>query len=229
MLRYEDPPPEEAGCVDYIGMIYHGFVVTHLDALCHLFTPGGKDGMYNGFPTSDVTPEGANSLGIGRMAEHGIVGRGVLLDIASSRGVPLPPGSAITPADLEAAERSEGVIAAEGDILFLRNGAGPANTYQRGTGLHPDCLPWLRDRRVAVLSSDSDSDPHPPLPGFQRWAEPVHMIAIPYMGLPLLDNANLEELALICREESRWEFFVTAAPWRFRGATSSPINPLAIF
>ena len=31
--RYEDPPPEEAGCVDYIGMIYHGFAVTHLDAL----------------------------------------------------------------------------------------------------------------------------------------------------------------------------------------------------
>ena len=226
--RYEDPPPEEAGCIDYIGMIYHGFAVTHLDALCHIFTPEGKNGMYNGFPISDVTAEGASRLGIEHAGQHGIAGRGVLLDVAALKGGPLAPGSVITPDDLEGAERAAAVTAGEGDILFIRNGAGAANTYELGTGLHADCLAWLRERRIAVVSSDSDSDVHPPLPGFQRWSEPIHMIAIPYMGLPILDNTDLEEISRVCSAERRWEFFVTATPWRFRGATSSPVNPLAI-
>ena len=68
--RYEDPLPEEAGCIDYIGMIYHGFAVTHIDALCHIFTPEGKNGMYNGFPISEVTAEGANRLGIEHAGRH---------------------------------------------------------------------------------------------------------------------------------------------------------------
>ena len=105
---------------------------------------------------------------------------------------------------------------------------GRPNAYELGTGLHPDCLAWLHERRIAVLSSDSDSDVHPPLPGFQRWSEPVHMIAIPYLGLPILDNTDLEEISRACAAERQWEFFVTAAPWRFRSATSSPVNPLAI-
>jgi hypothetical protein len=47
--------------------------------------------------------------------------------------------------------------------------------------------------------------------------------------MPLLDNAELDPLSRACREEGRWEFFVTVAPWRFHGTTSSPVNPLAIF
>ncbi len=113
--------------------------------------------------------------------------------------------------------------------LLPQLSAGAANTYELGAGLHPDCLAWLHERRIAVVSSDSDSDVHPPLPGFQRWSEPIHMIAIPYMGLPILDNTDLEELSRVCAAERQWEFFVTAMPWRFRGATSSPVNPLAIF
>ncbi|MGA7901547.1 MAG: hypothetical protein WCA06_02825 [Terrimicrobiaceae bacterium] len=111
----------------------------------------------------------------------------------------------------------------------VRNGAGTANTYARGTGLHGACLPWLHERRVALLSSDPDSDVHPPLPEFKRWSEPIHMIAIPYMGMPLLCIAGLDEISAACAEEGRWHFFLNIAPWRFKGATSSPVNPLAIF
>lgn len=229
MTRYQDPLPEEAGCFDEIGMIYHGFTVTHVDALCHIFTPEGRQGMYNGYPITDVTPGGARRLGIERIGEIGIVGRGVLLDMASVKGGPLPLGTPIMPEDLEAAERLHGVQAGEGDILFVRNGAGMRNSLQHGTGLHAACLPWLRDRRIAVISSDSDSDVHPPLPGFARWTEPIHMVAIPYLGLPILDNTDLDTLAAACQQENRWTFFVTVAPWRFKGATSSPVNPLAMF
>jgi kynurenine formamidase len=229
MFRYLDPQPEESGCIDVIGMIYHGFAVTHIDALCHLFTPEGKQGMYNGFPISAVTPHGAEKLGVEVMGAVGIVGRGVLLDIAALKGKALAPGSAILPADLEAAESAQKVTVGEGDILFIRNGAGPRNGLKLGTGLHASCLPWLRNRKIAVLSSDSDSDVHPALAGFQRWAEPIHMVAIPYLGLPILDNTDLETLSVQCARQGRWEFFVSVAPWRFKGATSSPVNPLAMF
>lgn len=229
MFRYLDALPEESGCIDAIGMIYHGFKVTHIDALCHMFTPGGKEGMYNGFAVSAVTPQGAEKLGVEVMGAVGIVGRGVLLDIAAQRGGALPPGSVILPADLDAAEQAQQVTVGEGDILFVRNGAGPRNAFGLGTGLHASCLPWLRERRVAILSSDSDSDIHPAAPGFQRWSEPIHMVALPYLGLPLLDNTDLEALSMHCAQEKRWQFFVSIAPWRFKGATSSPVNPLALF
>ncbi len=229
MVRYTDALPEEAGCLDILGMTCHGFAVTHVDALCHLFTPEGRDGMYNGYPVDDVTQSGARRLGIEHVGAFGIVGRGVLLDVAEVRGGPLPLGSAIMPEDLEAAEHLHGVHVGEGDILFVRNGAGPRNTYRHGTGLHAACLPWLRDRRVSVLSSDSDSDAHPPIPGFSRWTEPMHMVALPYLGLTLLDQAELDALSAACAEEGRWSFFVTASPWRFQGATGSAVNPLAMF
>jgi hypothetical protein len=95
MFRYTDPQPDEAGCIDEIGMIYHGYVVTHLDALCHLFTPEGREGMYNGFPIELVTEQGAEKLGVEVMGATGIVGRGVLLDVAALNGAPLPLGSVI--------------------------------------------------------------------------------------------------------------------------------------
>jgi hypothetical protein len=73
MRRYTDPPPEESGCFDIVGMTCHGFAVTHIDALCHLFTPEGKQGMYNGYPIENVTPDGTLKLGIEHVGATGIV------------------------------------------------------------------------------------------------------------------------------------------------------------
>ena len=53
------------------------------DGLAHVFY---DDQLYNGFPSSDVGPKGAMHCSIDKMAK-GIVGRGVLLDIARLKGV----------------------------------------------------------------------------------------------------------------------------------------------
>ena len=216
---------DEAGSRDYIGMIFHGFALTHLDALCHAFA--GQEKMYNGYAVEEVTADGANKLGIERMGARGISGRGVLLDIATVKGVVLDPGTPIFPKDLEKAEEAQQLRVEEGDILLVRTGAGVRNTREQRSGLHPQSLPWLHERSVAVLGSDGDNDVHPS--EFKRWKSAMHSVAIPYMGLPLLDNAELDTLSRVCQEEKRWEFFLTIAPWRFRGTTSSPVNPIALF
>jgi len=219
MLRDED------GSRDFIGMIFHGFALTHLDALCHAFAGQGQ--MYNGFSVEEVTADGAAKLGIERMGAKGISGRGVLLDVAAVKGTILSPGTPILPEDLEKAEEAQHVTVEEGDILLVRTGAGIHNTQEQRSGLHPQCLPWLHERNVAVLGSDGDNDVHPS--EFKRWASAMHSVAIPYMGLPLLDNAELDGLSRVCQEEKRWEFFLTIAPWRLHGTTSSPVHPIALF
>jgi len=216
---------DEHGSRDYIGMIFHGFALTHLDALCHAFAGGGK--MYNGFSMEDITANGAGKLGIERMAAKGISGRGVLLDVAAGKGTTILPGMPIWPEDLEKAAEAQNTTVEEGDILLVRTGAGTKNTGEQRAGLHPQCLPWLHERRVAVLGSDGDNDVHPS--EFRRWESAMHSVAIPFMGLPLLDNAELDVLSQVCQKEERWEFFLTIAPWRFHGTTSSPVNPIALF
>ena len=213
------------GSRDFIGMVFHGFEMTHLDALAHVFADEVR--MYNGLPHSVVTPAGAGALGVEGFGVEGVVGRGVLLDVARVRGGPLEPGTAILPADLASAEVAQNVRVTTGDLLFVRTGAGRRNTRERRAGLHPACLPWLHARQVALLGGDGDNDVAP-LEGFERWASAVHAVGIPYLGMPLVDNAELEPLARACAEESRWAFLATVAPLRIEGMTGSPVNPIAL-
>jgi hypothetical protein len=69
--------------------------------------------------------------------------------------------------------------------------------------------------------------PVPPLhPGAHA---PLHKIALVRLGMPLIDAANVEELAAVCTELSRYSFLLAAAPPRILGMTGVPVNPLAIF
>jgi kynurenine formamidase len=223
--------PNATGSADYFAISPHGMAHTHLDALCHIFYKGK---MYNGFPATDVTSAGAmrNAITAG---ESGIVSRGVLLDIPAARGRDwLEPGDPIHPDDLEAAEQAQGVRVEEGDILLVRTGrwkrsaqAGAWNGRETLAGLHAACLPWLRDRGVAVLGCDGISDVLPS--GVEGVGLPIHTVAIPGLGLHLIDNAQLEDVAVACAERRRWAFLLTLAPLRLARGTASPINPIALF
>src|SRR5579885_721782 len=81
MVHADAPVPGVGGCADYFAISHHGFMTTHLDALCNIFWDGR---MYNGFPATEVGFHGAAKCAIDAAA-GGIVSRGVLLDIPKLR------------------------------------------------------------------------------------------------------------------------------------------------
>ncbi len=216
---------------DFVGVSFHGMAVSHIDALCHVFVDGH---MYNGFPASAVTSIGARRSSI-EVGFGGIVGRGVLLDVPRARGVEwLEPADAIGPDDLDAACSVQDVAVEAGDVVLVATGRdarrarfGPWDPNDPGlAGLHPECIPWLAARDLAVLGSDGVSDV---LPGnAHRWPMPVHQCMLTGMGVHLLDNLELGRLGAACAAEERWEFLFVVAPLRIRGGTGSPLNPVAI-
>ena len=227
------PPRPAQTSSDFIGVAFHGHVITHVDSLSHFFFDGK---MYNGKPSSLVsTRYGATRESI-EVLQGGVLARGVLLDIPRLRGVPwLNPGEGVLREDLEAAEAAAGVRIVPGDVLLVRTGQlrrrtelGPWNiAAEGGSGTHANCLPLYHERSIAMLGSDTgNSLIHP---GFDRLTNPVHQVGIVGMGLWILDNADLERLAAACEERGRWEFMLTVNPLRIEGGTGSPVNPVAVF
>ena len=153
--------PGIGATMDYIGVAFHGMATSHIDALCHIAVNGK---IYNGFPITEVKSSGARRGSI-MVARDGIVGRGVLLDVPRLRGVEwLEPNERILPDELESAEAAAGLRVGEGDLLLVDTGRdarraarGPWDP-RRLAGLDASCLPWLHERRVAVLGSDGVSD-----------------------------------------------------------------------
>lgn len=222
------------GSSDFFGIFYHGYTVTHLDSLAHVFWDGK---MYGGFASETVSTsrEGALRESID-VLHNGIVTRGVLMDAPRSLGVKwMESGQGVFPEDLERMEKAQGVKVESGDIVFLRTGElrrrneqGPLELSKRGyPGFHAACLPWLHERQVAIIGADSATDVQPS--GYKELQSPCHQIGIPSMGLWLLDNANLEDLAAACERYKRWEFMLVLAPLRVAGGTGCPINPIATF
>ena len=216
--------------LDRIAMNIHGNADSHIDALCHVMFDGT---LHNGLAADTVDENGAAELSIA-VAADGIVGRGVLLDVPRSRGVPwLEPGDHVTVDDLLAAERDQGVRAGRGDILLVRVGhrrrraeQGPWDAAQARAGLHPTVLPVLAERQIAVLGGDGNNDTAPSAVTGVDF--PVHVLAVNALGLHLLDYLQFTELATTCAVTGRWSFLCVIAPLRLPTGTGSPVNPIAV-
>jgi kynurenine formamidase len=224
--------PDRQVALDYIGVAFHGRTVTHIDSLAHFMWDGQ---LFNGASSRLVrTTDGATSHGVGN-AQSGIVTRGILVDAPWLRGVDVvAPGDGVGLADVEAARNQCGVEPQPGDVLLLRTGQlgrrdrfGPLPADAGSAGPLPELLPLLRQRDVAVLGSDTGNDVTPT--GYERFTNPVHQVGIVRLGLWILDNAWLDDLAEACRARRRWEFLMTILPLRIPNATGSPVNPVAIF
>ena len=221
------------GAGEFIGLVFHGYTVTHIDTPAHFFWEGK---LYNGRSCNLITAREGATVEAVELLHDGVVSRGVLLDVARTRGVSwFERGEGVMPEDLEAAERASGVRVEPGDVLLVRTGnyarrlaQGPVHPMQAGSpGPHAALAPWLRERGVAMWGSDTHNDVAPtPYPGI---GHPFHIVALVGLGLWLIDNMNLEDLARACAERGRWEFLLTIAPLRLRNVTGSPVNPIALF
>lgn len=228
-----NPAARMGGALEFIGLVFHGYHVTHVDGLCHIFWDGK---MYNGQPQGKVTTAGGATHQDITVLREGIVTRGVLLDVAAAQGRTwLDPGEGVYPEHLEAAEAREKVKIGEGDVVFLRTGYGRKKREQGRDplpavpfpGWHAASVPWLHQRSVAMIGCDTAQDVHPS--GYTAVPLPVHAVGIVSMGLWLIDNCNFEELAQTCERLGRWEFQLVIAPLRVAGGTGSPVNPIAVF
>ena len=57
----------------------------------------------------------------------------------------------------------------------------------------------------------------------------MHQVGIVGLGLWILDNAWLDDLATACSDRGRWEFMISILPLKMPTVTGSPVNPLVVF
>lgn len=213
-------------------VVMHTQCATQVDALAHV----GYDGqLYGGRPLSSVSATGAAVLGIENM-RAGVLGRGVLADVAAYRGVPRLGGSTgIGPVELEQCLARQGTSIEEGDVLVVRTGWISLVTrdgdreafFAQEPGLTLEATRWLHDRRISFLAADNWGV-EAVAPGPAEETMPVHCVLVRDMGMPLGEMFDLEELAAACAREGRWTFQFSCQPLPLRGGVGSPVAPVAI-
>ena len=189
--------------------------------------------LYNGYWAGLVTGRsGARRLGMHHHA-NGIVGRGVLLDVARVGDLD-PFEGAIGPELLDATAAAHGVEVKAGDILLVRTGwlgawlADPdARRRRRSAGLTLATIGWLAARDVAMVAADNRAVEVIPGPSDHPLL-PFHAAALCDLGLLLGELFDLDELAGDCEADGVYEFFFAAMPLPVVNAVGSPLNPLAV-
>ena len=232
-------PADFAGRPD--GMVFaDDFIVmplqaaTQWDGLAHV---GYDDFLYNGVPANTVSPRaGSSDLSIEHVAQHGIAGRGVLLDVARHLGVDrMDAGQGITRADLEATAAAQGTEIDPGDIVLFRTGwmrwftldKQPGRYWNGEPGITIDCCAWLHEHDIAAIASDNWGI-EVMAPNATGYTTAVHAILIRDMGMTLGELFVLDALAEACARRGDWTFFLTAPALRVTGGVGSPVTPLAI-
>jgi kynurenine formamidase len=219
---------------DYVGVSYHGFVNTHIDALCHIFTGEGGQ-LYNGRDASLVTEDGAKSNSVDFWRD-GIVTRGVLYDIPEMRGTDhVSLDAPVEGWQLQEWAERQLIEPKPGDAVLIRSGAEPfyrlnpdhefGGVPSKNPGVGVSVIEFLYETDAALLGWDLQE-----AAGQEQYGRiPIHEVVIPHMGMPLLDNANFEQLSEMCRQHGRYEFLLVIAPLIVVGGTGSPVNPIATF
>lgn len=198
---------------------------THIDALCHF----GVDGMtYNNAAVE-------KHLGSRHWYRNGaeqippIIARGVMLDIAGLKGVEcLPKSYGITPEDCAAALERQSIGLGEGDVVLVRTGRmryWPDGSRVMGNppGLSLEAARWITQQGISVIGADQECVEVAPSQHEDNWL-PGHCHFLAEAGVPMMELLYLEELA----RDKIYEFCFIGAPLRLRGATGSPLRPLAM-
>jgi kynurenine formamidase len=221
-----DPGTNRRGSNEELVVAEIGQVGTQFDTFSHQMIGSS---MYNCFTLEQTASRtGFNKLGVEQVGA--LVTRGVLLDIAALKGVPvLAETYEITPQDLQQALTAQKLTLQPGDAVLIHTGWGThwgtdAARYQRSSpGLGTAAAEWLAKQDPMLVGADNAAIEISPNPDKQL-AGPVHQIFLVVNGIHLLENLRLDELAA----RRAHEFALIVEPLKIQGGTGSTVAPIAI-
>jgi kynurenine formamidase len=212
---------------DDLAQLWFG-VGPQLDGLGHL---GEKNLYYNCNHAFDfVTLTGLTKLGTDKVPP--MVARGVLIDMAKHFKVEsMAPGQAITPADIDAAMKAQGVQIRQGDVVLFHTGytdaklkTDPKTWVSTQPGLTNAAAVHLAKMNPMAVGADTwGLEAVPPAPGDRVFYG--HVTFLKEHGIYILETMNTGRLA----KESVKEFMFVLGQARVKGAVQMMINPVAMW
>jgi kynurenine formamidase len=210
---------------DHVELDCHGRANTHLDALNHIAL---DHTWHGGFAVDD--PAGPSVVDL---ADHGLVTRGVVVDVPAVRGTPWADADHPVGADdIEAALAAGNTRFEPGDALVLYMGRDRFEAAGHGLGgLREDTVvpgvgrsgaEWIAAHGVSLLCWDFLDSNHPDQP-----LAPVHLL-IWALGLVLVDNCHLAGAAAAVAGRPEATGLLAVSPLAVPGATGSMVRPLLI-
>ncbi|TQS47046.1 cyclase family protein [Cryptosporangium phraense] len=207
---------------------------TQYDALGHVWYDGQ---IWNGYDARS-TVGGLDKASVQPIAERGVVGRGVLLDLARFRGKDnLDKAETFTHEDLEACAHKQGHTIEPHDILVVRTNflklffeQGPAfydGFCEPGLTYSPELVEWFQQKEIPNLVTDTIAN-EVTIDPVSGTALPLHCSLMRNLGVTLTEICDLEALAASCAEDRQYTFLYVAAPLKVAKASGSPVNPVAI-
>jgi kynurenine formamidase len=207
---------------------------TQYDGLGHVWYDGQ---IWNGYDAR-TTIGGLDKASVEPIAQRGVVGRAVLLDMARFRGKPsLDKGETFTHEDLLACARAQGVEIRKRDILLIRTNflqlffdQGEAfyeGFIEPGLVYSPALVQWFADMEIPNLTTDTIANEvtFDPDTGV---ALVLHNALMRNLGVTLSEIADLEKLAEDCAQDGQYELFYAAAPLKVAKGSGAPVNPIVI-
>lgn len=207
---------------------------TQYDALGHVWY-GGQ--MWNGYDAR-TSIGGLDKASVEPIAQRGVVGRAVLLDMARFRGkATLASAETYTHEDLLACAEAQGVELRQRDILVIRTNylqlffdLGDKfydGFCEPGLVYSPELVQWFADMEIPNLVTDTIANEVTTDPN-NGVALVLHNALMRNLGVVFTEITDLEELAADCAEDGVYEFFYAAAPLKVALGSGSPVNPLVI-
>ncbi len=207
---------------------------TQYDALGHVWFDGQ---LWNGYDAR-TTVGGLDKASVEPIAERGVVGRAVLLDIARFQGkANLAAAETFTHEDLLECAKAQGAEIHKRDILIIRTNFlqlffDLGDKFYEGfcePGLvySPELVQWFQDMEIPNLVTDTIANEVTTDPN-NGVALTLHNALMRNLGITLTEIANVEKLADDCAEDGRYEFLYVAAPLKVAQGSGSPVNPVVI-
>ena len=218
---------------DKIEMFLQGS--TQYDALGHLWYDGR---IWNGYDAT-TTIGRLRRASVLPIAERGVVGRGVLIDMARFRGkASLDRAETFSHCDLMDAARAQGCVIERRDILVIRTGwlgrfyEVPASEFyadwnEPGLAYSRELVEWFQAMEIPNLVTDTiaNEQSYDPETGIEMR---LHCALMRDLGIAMTEICWLDDLAEACAKDQRWGFLYVAAPLKVVGASGAPVNPVVV-